>query len=109
MVDLEELNCGDKTVLIMNEGKLKVENYERLLHWRFGHTNSQTLKAMDLIEKSHLNEDCYCCNQGKFKRAPFPKNEGVFVAVAEPYWRLYVDGYGGQKSLGGLSHGGAKG
>jgi hypothetical protein len=93
----------------MNEGKLKVENYERLLHWRFGHTNSQTLKAMDLIEKSHLNEDCYCCNQGKFKRAPFPKNEGVFVAVAEPYWRLYVDGYGGQKSLGGLSHGGAKG
>jgi len=109
VIDLEEMNDGIKTVLIMNEGKLKVENYERLLHWRFGHTNSQTLKAMDLIDRSHLNEDCYCCNQSKFKRAPFPKNEGAYVAVAEPYWRLYADGYGGQKSLGGLSHGGAKG
>ena len=35
---------------------------------------------MDLIEKSHLNEDCYCCNQAKFKRAPYPKNERAMVA-----------------------------
>ena len=64
---------------------------------------------MELIEKSHLNEDCYCCNEAKFKRAPFPKNEGMFVAVAEPYWRLFVDGYGGQYSLGEESIEGAKG
>ena len=95
VIDLDEIQCGKETVLIMNEGNLKVENYERLLHWRFGHTSSKVLKAMDLIEKSHLNEDCYCCNQGKFKRAPFPKNEGTFVAVAESYWRIYVDGFGG--------------
>jgi hypothetical protein len=93
----------------MNEGKLKRENYERLLHWRFGHANSKVLKAMNLIEKSHLNEDCYCCNEAKFKRAPFPKNEGIYVAVAEPYWRLFADGFGGQRSLGCQSHGGAKG
>ncbi len=109
VIDLEELQRGEETVLIMNEGNLKKENYERLLHWRFGRTSSKVLKAMNLIEQSHLNEDCYCCNQGKFKRAPFPKNEGTFVAVAEPFWRVYVDGYGGQKSLGGLSYGGAKG
>jgi hypothetical protein len=87
VVDLDEIGSGKESVLIMNEGKLKRENYERLLHWRFGHTNSKVLQAMELIEKSHLNEDCYCCNEAKFKRAPFPKNEGMFVAVAEPYWR----------------------
>jgi len=108
-VDLEEIRSGTETVLIMNEGKLNRENYERLLHWRFGHANSKVLQAMELIEKPHLNEDCYCCNKAKFKRAPFPKNEGMFVAVAEPYWRLYVDGYGGQNSLGGESIEGAKG
>ncbi len=93
----------------MTEANLKKENYERLLHWRFGHANSKVFKAMDLIDKTYLNEDCYCCNQAKFKRAPFPKNEGTLVAVAEPYWRLYVDGFGGQKSLGCNSVGGAKG
>jgi hypothetical protein len=67
------------------------------------------IKAMGLIEKSHLNEDCYCCNQAKFKRAPFPKNEGSYVAIAEPFWRIYCDGYGCQRSLGSRSYGGAKG
>jgi hypothetical protein len=109
VVDLEEIMRGTDTVLIMNEANLKKENYERLLHWRFGHANSKVFKAMDLIDKPYLNEDCYCCNQAKFKRAPFPKNEGTMVAVAEPYWRLYVDGFGGQKSLGCNSVGGAKG
>ncbi len=109
VVDLDELKEGSETVLILNEGKLKRENYERLLHWRLGHTNSKALQSMDIIEKSHLNEDCFCCNEAKFKRAPFPKNEGAFVAVAEPYWRLYVDGFGGQKSLGCESVAGAKG
>jgi hypothetical protein len=108
VVDLDELTMGKETVLILNEGKLKSGEYERLLHWRLGHANSKVLKAMNLIEKSHLNEDCYCCNMGKFKRAPFPKNEGAMVAVAEPYFRMYVDGYGGQQSLGCESIEGAK-
>jgi hypothetical protein len=43
VVDLEELKNEQETVLIMNEGKLKKENYERLLHWRFGHANSKVL------------------------------------------------------------------
>jgi hypothetical protein len=73
------------------------------------HANSKVLKAMDLIEKTHLNEDCYCCNEAKFKRAPFPKNEGSYVAVSEPFWRIYGDGFGGQNSLGCKSYGGTKG
>ncbi len=96
VVDLDSLQLGQDAVLILNEGKLKKDTYERLLHWRLGHTNPKALKAMDLIEQSHLNEDCFCCNEAKFKRAPFPKNEGAFMAVAEPYWRLYIDGFGGQ-------------
>ena len=67
VVDLDELESGNETVLIMNEGNLKKEYYERLLHWRLGHTSSKVLKAMNLIEKTNLNEDCYCCNQAKFK------------------------------------------
>jgi hypothetical protein len=63
VIDLEELNVGAETVVILNEGKLTNENYERLLHWRFGHTSSKVLQAMDLIEKSHLNEDCYLRKQ----------------------------------------------
>jgi hypothetical protein len=97
VVDLEEMTRGTDTVLIMNEANLKKENYERLLHWRFGHANSKVFRMMDLIDKVHLNEDCYCCNKAKFKkRAPFPKNEGTMIAVAEPYWRLYMDEFGGQ-------------
>jgi hypothetical protein len=64
---------------------------------------------MELIDETYLNEDCFCCNKAKFKRAPFPKNEGSFVAVAEPYFRLYLDGFGGQKSLGCETIEGAKG
>ncbi len=64
---------------------------------------------MDLIETSHLNEDCYSCNKGKFKRQPFPKNEGAMVAVAEPFFRIYLDGFGGQRSLGCDSLEGVKG
>jgi hypothetical protein len=109
VVDLDELTSEKETVLILKEGKLKSDEYERLLHWRLGHANSKVLKAMDLIEKSQLNEDCYCCNMGKFKRAPFPKNEGAVVAVAELYFRIYVDGYGGQQLLGCKSIEGAKG
>ncbi len=109
MVDLDWDPESSTTVLILNEAILKTEEYERLLHWRFGHANSKLLQAMGLIEKSHLNEDCYCCNKAKFKRAPFPKNEGSFVAIAEPFWRIYCDGYGGQRSLGSKSYGGAKG
>ena len=109
VVDLHEVNSGSETVLLMNEGNLDTEKYERLMHWRLGHASSKVLQAMDLINKPHLNEDCYCCNQSKFERAPFPKNEGNFVAVAEPYWRLYIDGFGGQKSLGSESLEGATG
>ncbi len=76
VVDLDEIAREPETVLILNEGKLKKENYERLLHWRLGHPSPKVLQAMDLIEKTHLNEDCYCCNKAKFKRAPFPRNEG---------------------------------
>ncbi len=100
VIDLQELTSKGNSILIMNEGNLKTENYERLLHWRLGHTSSKVLQVMDLIETLHLNEDCYCCNQAKFKRAPFPKNEGNYVAVGEPYWRMHVDGFGGQNSLG---------
>ncbi len=58
-----------------------------------------------------LNEDCYCCNQAKFKikRAPFPKNAGSYVAVAIPFWRMFIDGFGGKWSLGCNSIEGAKG
>jgi hypothetical protein len=57
VIDLDETVKGNGTVLLMNEAKLKKENYERLLHWRFGHASSKVLQAMEMIEGTHLNED----------------------------------------------------
>jgi hypothetical protein len=37
VVDLDSVPVSAQTVLLLNEAKLKTAEYERLLHWRFGH------------------------------------------------------------------------
>ncbi len=55
VVDLEEVEKDGNIVLLMNEGKLGLDNYERLLRWRLGHANSKVLKAMDLIDNKQVS------------------------------------------------------
>ena len=55
-----------------------------------------------------LNEDCPCCIKGKFRVKPFPKRSTYLPETdLQPWEKVYVDGYGGQKSLG-TTIGGAK-
>jgi hypothetical protein len=76
--------------LLMNEAHLTDEEAERLLHWRVGHR---------ALGKSKLNETCPVCIEGKKKTGTFKRNYefcGSTQGEPQPYWRLYVDGYGGQ-------------
>jgi hypothetical protein len=89
--------------LLMNEAHLTDEEAERLLHWRVGHR---------ALGKSKPNETCPVCIEGKKKTGTFKRNyEFCGSTQGEPqhYWRLYVDGYGGQQSMGDLPYQGGIG
>jgi hypothetical protein len=88
---------------IMNEGKLTREEQARLEHWRMVHRK---------VKGEGANENCPVCAEGKRKTASFKRNEEYREMVTknlEPYWRMYADGYGGQRSMGDESYQGAVG
>jgi hypothetical protein len=91
------------TTMIMNEAYLSDIEAARLKHWRLAHR----------VEKNdHLNENCPVCAEGKKKTGTFKRNYefmGSTRGEAEPYFRLYCDGYGGQNSMGDLSYQGGIG
>ncbi len=89
--------------LIMNEGKLTREEKARLEHWRMAHRK---------IKGEQANENCPICAEGKRKTLAFKRNEVYREMVTknlEPYWRMYADGYGGQRSMDEESYQGAVG
>ena len=97
------MKLGKTPSLIMNEAKLTREEKARLDHWRMAH---RKLKG-DLT-----NETCPVCVEGKRKTSSFKRNEEYRELVTknlEPYWRMYADGYGGQRSMGDESYQGAVG
>jgi hypothetical protein len=56
-----------------------------------------------------LNEDNVVFDLAKFKRKPYKRNDPANTMDSPPFWRVFVDGYGGQNSLGGPSFEGAVG
>ncbi len=89
--------------LLMNEAYLSDVEAARLHHWRIAHRS---------VKGSELNENCPVCAEGKKKTGHFNRNYefmGSTRGEAEHYWRLYVDGYGGQHSMGDLSYQGGIG
>ena len=56
-----------------------------------------------------LNEDCYCCDQAKYKHKSFKRNSIDAYARNDPWWRVFCNGYGGQLSMGTESYEGAVG
>jgi hypothetical protein len=89
--------------LIMNEGQLTREEKDRLEHWRMAHRK---------INGGQAKENCPICAEGKRKTSAFKRNEEYREMVTknlEPYWRMYADGYGGQRSMGEESYQGAVG
>ncbi len=90
------------SVLIINEAKLSKTKCARLDHWKFSHRSSTGKR---------YEERCHTCEQSKHKSV-YKLNDvyhGTSTATHEPYWRLYGDAYGGQKSMGSLSYQGGIG
>ena len=97
------LQLEHQTSMIMNEAYLTKEEADRLHHWRVGHR---------IVGKSSLNEVCPVCIEGKKKVGSFKRNfefHGHTTGPPLPYFRLYCDGYGGQKSMGDVSYQGGIG
>jgi hypothetical protein len=98
----DETVCEDSPVLIMNESKLSREELNRIDHWRHAHRSS---KGERYMEKGHT------CESSKHK-ATYKRNStfnGTTVSTNVPYWRLYSDAYGGQRSMGVQSYEGGIG
>jgi hypothetical protein len=90
-------------VLIMNEASLTDAETLRLDHWRNAHRMSSGIRH---------TERCPACEQAKHKSGSFKRNTeylGTGLATQVVYWRLYCDGFGGQRSMGDESYQGAKG
>jgi hypothetical protein len=80
-------------LLVLNEAKLSREELNRIDHWRHGHRSSSGERYM---------EKCHTCEASKHK-ATYKRNKvfnGTSVSTNLPYWRLYSDAYGGQRSMG---------
>jgi hypothetical protein len=56
-----------------------------------------------------LNEDNLVLDLAKFKKKPYFRNDPANTMDSPPFWCVYVDGYGGQQSLGEPSLEGAVG
>ncbi len=93
-------NCAS---FILNEANLTKEEVARLAHWRQAHRQ---------CGEGKIQENFPICEEGKRKTKGFKKNtiyREIVTHNLEPYFRMYADGYGGQRSLGMESYQGAKG
>jgi hypothetical protein len=114
---LNKVVKGEKiSVLLMNESKLTTDERSRLYCRRFGFCDTNIFTVMSkmqeyqgLPELKPLNEDNFVADLSKFKRRAFSRNDPVNTMNAPPFFKVMVDGYGGQQSLGGPSLEGAVG
>ena len=86
----------------MNVAKLSRVEQNRVYHWRHAHRSP-------IGEK--YDERCHTCEASKHK-STFKRNtcfQGTTVSTNVPYWRLYCDAYGGQRSMGVESYEGGIG
>jgi hypothetical protein len=104
------------STMVMNEGRLSIDERSRLWCRRFGYCDTAIFTKMkDMQEYGNfpnvrqLNEDNRIQTQAKFKRSPYIKHEPKTRMDHPPWWIPYCDGYGGQGSLGGESYEGAVG
>ncbi len=85
--------------LILNEAYLTKIEKDRLMHWRTAHRVSLNPGP----RKEGLNENCVICDEAKRKTRGYKRNvefRGLTSGPLRPYATLYMDGYGGQGSMG---------
>jgi hypothetical protein len=117
----EELQqCVDEhfkeRVLAFNIAQLTDVERSRLFIRRFGYCNGNLLHRMsndkdngDLPKLISVNEDNAIQDAAKFKKKPHHRNDPELSMGRPPWWRVYVDGAGGGKSMGCESYEGAIG
>jgi hypothetical protein len=89
-------------IMVMNVAKLSRIERERIDHWRHAHRSSKG---------ERYEEKCHTCEASKHK-AIYKQNKqyhGTSVSTNIPYWRMYSDAYGGQRSMGVESYEGGIG
>jgi hypothetical protein len=97
-----EQRVEELPTIIINEAQLSQPERNRLDHWRFAHRSSSGKR---------YEEQCHTCEQSKHKSV-FKRNDvfhSTSASTGKPYWRLYGDAYGGQRSMGAQSYQGAVG
>ena len=108
--DVASYEEGEKVLsFVMNESALTQDAKAWLWHHRFGHLNFADAAKLGLGFTKAPNCDCAICDQKGFKRAPFHRKPESLAYVTPPYHKVSLDGFGGQKSYGCKSYGGAVG
>jgi hypothetical protein len=104
------------TTLVFNEARASPEERSRLWCRRFARCDTNRFGKMasmpecgDFPSLPRLNEDNVVSDEEKFTRRTFKANDPAVTMDCPPWWRVHVDGCGGQNSLGGESYEGAVG
>ena len=100
------------SMYVLNAARLSKEERAMLWHNRLAHVSPEVpieLSKKDIngvptaygVEVSHrLNCDCVVCDKAKFKIAPIVRVAKELRSRAPPFSVIYVDGFGGQHSMG---------
>jgi hypothetical protein len=104
------------SVMAFNVAKLSEEDRSRLFCRRLGYCNSNLLPRLcgdedngELPKLISLNEDNAILDQAKFKKKTHQRTDTDHSQGRPPWFRVYVDGAGGGKSMGCESYEGAIG
>ena len=101
-LESESISNDSVPCLVMNLAKLSRPEIERIYHWRHAHRSPYG---------ERYQERCHTCEASKHKGV-YKRNaefNGTNVSTNVPYWRLYSDAYGGQRSMGPESYEGGIG
>ena len=106
----------DLKVMAFNVAKCTDEERSRLFSRRFGYCNPDLLVKMSedkdfgvLPKFVSLNEDNFVKDCAKFHKKPHHRTDPELARARPPWFRVYLDGYGGGKSMGSESYEGAIG
>jgi hypothetical protein len=104
------------SVMAFNLAKLTDEERSRLVCRRLGYCNTALLPRMyadedcgEMLKLVSLNEDNAIMDQAKFKKKGHGRTDPELSQGRPPWFRVYVDGAGGSKSMDCESYEGAIG
>ena len=114
-----EVATGRASVYVMNFAKLTPLQRTKLWHWRLAHCGPDALRFLDNLDEKGVpavhgmgvldhkfHQDCTVCDKAKFRVKQIKRIPSTIKRLMAPFHTVYVDGFGGQTSMGTTSHGG---